>query len=75
MTKKKKPGIVFLYPGIPISTLSKDRAWTIFHRDVAGEHEDTNEYCWCSPIAIPSDLLEEGYSYEEYRAIIATSIH
>ena len=76
---KKKTGVVFVYPGVCYAgSLPKDRAWSLFHRNVGvgAVHDSDNEHCWCSPICIPTELIkEEGYTSEEYKTITHTSKH
>lgn len=70
---------IFIFPNITARGLAKGVRWTLFHREVGGvemAHDGTNERCWCSPVAIPTDILEEeGYTYEEYMRITSSSLH
>lgn len=76
--RKKNTGVVFIYPGVCMAgDLPEDRAWTIFHRDVdvGLEHTSTDAHCWCNPVCIPSALIEDGYTHEEWNQIVTTSKH
>ena len=80
MAKKKKAGVVFLYPCFPIiGFLPTDRSWTLFHRMLPTEmeHDPVNELCWCSPICIESTSLvgKNALTQLEYERITKCSLH
>lgn len=75
---RKKPVVKFLYPSIPVMELEKGEHYTLFHRRVDGidtAHDDDNEECWCSPIIMRNSDVPEDYTYQEYMAIVQTSVH
>jgi len=75
---RKKPVVKFLYPSIPVMELEKGEQYTLFHRRVDKvdlPHDDNNEECWCSPIVMRDSDVPPDYTYKDYIAIVATSVH
>ena len=77
--KNKNTGVIFIYPGLPqLGALPPTTAWTLFHRDVdvGKKHDEVNEFCWCSPVCIPTPLVEGAeMTHKDYTTIVHTSKH